>query len=139
MNRESRGGGWVVAQFVLFGLIFLSLFFGDGVTPLGWIVAAAGLALGIWAGRTMGDSLSAYPRPPHSSELVQTGPFRLIRHPIYVGGTLFFAGLGLVFSVYALALTGVLALLWVFKARYEERLLAERFPEYEDYRRRTVF
>jgi protein-S-isoprenylcysteine O-methyltransferase Ste14 len=139
MNRESRGGGWVVAQFVLFGLIFLSLFFGDGVTPLGWIVAAAGLALGIWAGRTMGDSLSAYPRPPRGSELVQTGPFRLIRHPIYVGGTLFFAGLGLVFSVYALALTGVLALLWVFKARYEERLLAERFPEYEDYRRRTIF
>jgi protein-S-isoprenylcysteine O-methyltransferase Ste14 len=41
--------------------------------------------------------------------------------------------------VYALSLTAVLALFWVFKARYEERLLTERFPEYADYRRRTVF
>lgn len=124
---------------MLFLLIFASLFLGEGVTPLGWVVAAAGLALGIWAGRTMGRSLSPFPRPPRSARLVQDGPFRVVRHPIYLGGTLFCAGLGLVFSVYALSLTAVLALFWVFKARYEERLLTERFPEYADYRRRTVF
>jgi protein-S-isoprenylcysteine O-methyltransferase Ste14 len=124
---------------VLFVLILASLFEGEGVTPLGWVVAAAGLALGIWAGRTMGRSLSPFPRPPRSTRLVQNGPFRVVRHPIYLGGTLFCAGLGLVFSVYALALTAVLALFWVFKARHEERLLTERFPEYADYRRRTVF
>ena len=129
----------MVAQFVLFALILVSLFFGDGVTPLGWIVVAVGLALGIWAGRTMGDALTAFPRPARDAELVQRGPYRVVRHPIYLGGTLFFVGLGLVFSVYALALTAALAVLWVFKARHEERLLAERFPEYADYRRRTVF
>jgi protein-S-isoprenylcysteine O-methyltransferase Ste14 len=124
---------------VLFLLIFASLFVGDGVTRLGWIVAAAGLALGVWAGATMGGSLSPFPRPPRHAELVQSGPFRLVRHPIYLGGTLFFAGLGLVFSLYALALTGALALFWVFKARHEEQLLAERYPEYAEYRRRTLF
>jgi protein-S-isoprenylcysteine O-methyltransferase Ste14 len=123
---------------VLFVVIFATLFVGDGLTRIGWIVAAAGLGLAIWAGRTMGRSLSPFPRPTRRAELVQNGPFRLVRHPIYLGGTLFCAGLALVFSVYALALTGVLALFWVFKARYEERLLAERFPEYAEYRRRTV-
>jgi protein-S-isoprenylcysteine O-methyltransferase Ste14 len=120
-------------------LIVAHLFIGDGITPFGWIVAAAGLVLAVWAARTMGPSLSPFPRPSPEAELVDRGPFRWLRHPIYVGGTLFFAGLSLVFSVYALALTAVLAALWFFKARVEERHLVERFPGYADYRRRTLF
>lgn len=62
-----------------------------------------------------------------------------MRHPIYVGGVLFVAGLSLVFSAYGLALTAVLALFWIAKARLEERHLSERFPSYAAYRRRTRF
>ena len=124
---------------MLFVLIGVSLFLGPGVTRLGWIVAAIGLALGIWAGVTMGSSLSPFPRPPRHAELVERGPYRFLRHPIYVGGFLLFAGLSLVFSVYGLALTAVLGAFWVAKARLEERHLAARFPEYADYRRRTWF
>ena len=62
-----------------------------------------------------------------------------MRHPIYVGGAFFFAGLSLVFSVYGLVLTGVLALFWIAKARVEEGHLAERFSDYAAYRRRTWF
>jgi protein-S-isoprenylcysteine O-methyltransferase Ste14 len=124
---------------VLFALIAASLFFGPGVTDLGWVVAAVGLAFAVWAGVTMGESLSPFPRPPRDAKLVQHGPFRHFRHPLYLGGGLFFAGLSLVFSVYALGLTAVLVLLWIAKARLEERHLAARFPEYEDYRRRTWF
>lgn len=124
---------------LLFAVIVVALFFGPGVTRLGWIVAAAGLALGIWAAVTMGSSLSAYPRPPVDAELVERGPYRFVRHPIYVGGVLFFGGLSLVFSVYALALTAGLAAFWIAKARLEERHLMERFPAYAEYRRRTLF
>jgi protein-S-isoprenylcysteine O-methyltransferase Ste14 len=138
-SRSRRGTGWVVAQFVLFALIVAHLFIGDGITPLGWAVAAAGLVLVVWAFRTMGPSLSPFPRPPRDAELVRGGPFRFLRHPIYVGAVLFFAGLSLVFSVYALVLSGVLAVFFLFKARREERYLDERFPEYADYRRRTLF
>jgi protein-S-isoprenylcysteine O-methyltransferase Ste14 len=87
----------------------------------------------------MGSSLSAFPLPPPDAELVERGPYRFLRHPIYVGGVLFFGGLSLVFSVYALALTAVLAGFWVAKARLEERYLSERFPDYAAYRRRTLF
>jgi protein-S-isoprenylcysteine O-methyltransferase Ste14 len=124
---------------VVFAAIGVCLFFGPGVTSLGWAVAAAGLVLAVWAGVTMGQSLSPFPRPPRHAELVQRGPFRYLRHPLYVGGVLFFAGLSLVFSVYALGFTAVLALFWIAKARLEERHLVARFPEYEDYRRRTWF
>jgi protein-S-isoprenylcysteine O-methyltransferase Ste14 len=112
---------------------------GDGVTPFGFVVAALGLGLAVWAGITMGSSLSPFPRPPRDAKLVDRGPYRFLRHPIYVGGVLFFAGLSLVFSVYGLVLTVVLAVFWIAKARLEERHLIGRFPEYADYRRRTLF
>ena len=124
---------------MLFGATGVSWFFGDGLTRLGWSVAALGVALAVWAGITMGHSLSPFPRPPRDAELVERGAFRFLRHPIYVGATLFFLGLSLVFSVYGVALTAVLAAFWVAKARLEERYLSERFPQYAEYRRRTLF
>ena len=48
-------------------------------------------------------------------------------------------GLSLGFSTIGLLLTGALAVLWFFKARHEERLLQERFPQYAEYRRTTWF
>jgi protein-S-isoprenylcysteine O-methyltransferase Ste14 len=139
MSNQKRGDGWVLAQFVLFLLNGASWFFGDGVTPFGFLVAGLGMALVVWAGVTMGHSLSPFPRPPRDAELVERGPYRVLRHPIYVGGVLFFAGLSLVFSVYGLVLTAALALFWLAKARLEERHLLARFPAYDDYRRRTLF
>ena len=123
---------------MLFAFIVASWFFGSGVTPFGFVVAAVGLALMIWAGVTMGRSLSPFPVPARHAELVDRGPYRLLRHPIYVGGFLLFAGLSLVLSIYGLLLSAVLGAFWIAKARLEERHLLERFPEYAEYRRRTL-
>jgi protein-S-isoprenylcysteine O-methyltransferase Ste14 len=137
--RSGRGEGWVAAQLVLFALIVVSWFLGDGVTYAGFGLAAIGAALVAWSVRELGSSLTPFPRPLPDGNLVQTGPYRLLRHPIYVGGIMFFAGLSLVFSVYGLVLTAVLAAFWIAKARLEERLLSERFPQYAEYRRRALF
>lgn len=138
-SPSDRGDRWVLAQLILIVLLVAALFLGPGLTPLGWVVAALGLALMIWAGVTMGRSLTPFPRPRRDAELVVRGPFRFLRHPIYVGGVLFALGLSLVFSAYALVLTAALAAFWAAKARLEERHLTERFPGYADYRRRTFF
>ncbi len=100
-------------------------------------VALAGLGLAVWAGRTLGSSLTPYPRPRRDGELVTGGPYRLARHPIYGGGLLLFLGYGLLASVPATAGALVLGGLWWAKSGVEERHLAARFDGYAEYRRRV--
>lgn len=109
----------------------------DALRLLGVLLALAGAAGFVWAGRTLGSSLTPFPRPRTDGVLVESGPYRLVRHPIYSAGLLFFLGYGLLTSVPATASTLALGLLWHLKARVEERHLSERFPAYADYRRRV--
>ena len=140
-SRSDRGDGWVWGQFALMAAIFAL----GGVPPrwpdalrlLGIAVGLAGAAGFVWAGRTLGSSLTPYPRPKPEGVLVEDGPYRLVRHPIYAAGMLFFLGYGLLTSIPATIATAALALLWHLKAGVEERHLSERFPDYGDYRRRV--
>lgn len=140
-STSARGGWWVVAQFalmaVILGLGAVPPIWPDWVRALGIVVTLAGAALGIWAGRTLGSSLTPFPRPRADGVLVERGPYTIVRHPIYAAGTLFFLGYGLLASIPATVGTLGLATLWHFKARVEERHLAQRFPGYEDYCRRV--
>jgi protein-S-isoprenylcysteine O-methyltransferase Ste14 len=120
---------WVVAQSVLMLTIAVSwLFpprFPDGALDLvGGALALAGVALAVWAYRALGAAFTPFPEP--RGQRVTWGPYRYLRHPMYGGGILFFAGMSLIFSVAGLVLTAALALLWWRKGRLEERLLAER-------------
>jgi protein-S-isoprenylcysteine O-methyltransferase Ste14 len=130
----------VVAQFAVMALIARGWTIGPHVSALqvpATIVALAGLAVALWAYRAMGRSFTAFPRPIEGGSLVESGPFRYVRHPVYAGGLVFFAGLSLALGPWGLAGTAVLAPLWWFKARYEERLLRERYPGYEAYAQRV--
>jgi protein-S-isoprenylcysteine O-methyltransferase Ste14 len=132
---------WVVAQFALIAVIVAAAWL-PPATPrwlklIGVLVAAAGAVFAAWAGRTLGRNLTPFPQPRAGGELVEHGPFRYARHPIYGGGILFFVGLALATSFAALVPTALLALLWIAKSRDEERRLAERFPAYAAYRSRV--
>jgi protein-S-isoprenylcysteine O-methyltransferase Ste14 len=108
--------------------------------PLDWagaVLAILGANLLYLSARALGRSLTPFPRPRRRGELVVDGPYRLARHPIYGGGILFFAGWALFSRPLALLGVAALALLWYGKSALEERLLAERFPGYEQYRRTT--
>ena len=96
-------------------------------------------ALAVWAGRALGRSLTPFPKPATAGSLVDNGPFRRVRHPIYSGGLLLFAGWSLFAGPVALVLTGTLGVLWALKARVEERHLAIRYPGYAAYARRVRF
>ena len=90
-----------------------------------------------WAWRTLDRAATPYPRPREGGRLIETGPYEYVRHPIYRAGLLFFAGYALATSPAAFVPLVALALLWRNKAALEEELLAERYPDYGDYRARV--
>ena len=95
----------------------------------------AGTLLAAWAAWTLGQSFSLLPQ---ARTLVTHGPYRFVRHPIYLCGLLITAGeLWLRFSPLVVALTVLFVLAQIVRLRYEEELLARTFPEYAAYRRLT--
>lgn len=105
---------------------------------IGLALFAAGLALAIWArvciGRNWGTPMSQKNEP----ELVTSGPYRTIRHPIYTGIILAFIGTSVGISLYWLIAAAVLAAYFVYSAINEERYLISQFPDaYPAYRRST--
>jgi protein-S-isoprenylcysteine O-methyltransferase Ste14 len=138
-----RGGGWVVLQFALMAAILAAGIVGPGwpagrlLVVIGILVALAGAGVAVSAARVHRGSLTPFPRPNPGATLVESGPYGVVRHPIYSGGTLFFAGISLALSPAALVLTGVLAIVWGLKARVEEGFLQASDPGYAVYRERT--
>lgn len=104
----------------------------------GDVVLFAGLLIALWARITIGRNWSARVTLKEDHELIQRGPYRVVRHPIYSGlllmilGTAILAGQVGGFVVLAFCFGG----LWV-KLRREEALLSQHFPEYPEYKRRT--
>jgi protein-S-isoprenylcysteine O-methyltransferase Ste14 len=136
-----RGQGWVWLQFLLMAVVLALAVLGPRwPEPAARVLAVAGAALvltggavGVWAGRALGPSLTPYPRPSRSGSLVDAGPYRFVRHPIYAAGLLVFAGIALVGSPAALAALAALAAVWALKASVEERFLLARYPAYAEY------
>ena len=103
------------------------------------VLCVIGLAFALWARVTLGRNWSGTVTLKEEHELVERGPYRFVRHPIYTGIlTMFFAT--------ALAqghLSGLVGTLLMFasfwiKLRDEEKLMLQQFPErYTDYRRRA--
>lgn len=104
---------------------------------VGILVAAAGVGVAIAAARAHEGSLTPFPRPIPGAQIVESGPYRVVRHPIYSGGILFFSGISLALSPLALAATGLLTVVWAFKAGLEESLLLAGHPRYATYSERT--
>jgi protein-S-isoprenylcysteine O-methyltransferase Ste14 len=71
-------------------------------------------------------------------DLVTSGPYRRVRHPIYSGILLALLGTALATNLYWLIALGVLGVYFVYSAKVEERLLTASFPStYPSYRTKT--
>lgn len=107
---------------------------------LGWLGILLGLAYAGWGLATFFRARTAIMPIRPASRLVTSGPYRFSRNPMYVGLSVLYVGLALLFDVGwpLLLLPGVLALLQVLVIRKEERYLASAFGnEYAEYRQRV--
>lgn len=148
-SRKTRGGWYLAVQFLLFLLVvfgpaswpgcrFCMLPQSGMIVAAGMILAGAGGILGLVGAVSLGRNLTPFPRPKQDGELVTTGAYSLVRHPIYSG--IIFMALGWALWRLSLATLAYSLLLFLFldmKSRREEQWLVERFPEYEAYRKRV--
>ena len=107
---------------------------------LGTLVALSAAALLTWADKTLGDNLSVTLQVKRDHSLITTGPYRVIRHPVYAAGMLFFIGTSLAASnwIVALLLIGSFTLLYAQRLPQEERMMVEHFgDQYRDYMEST--
>lgn len=139
----------LVAYFLLFRaddprLGPLSLRFLPDEIWIAWVGAAVtmfGVLFAIWARVHIGKYWSATVALKSEHQLIRSGPYARIRHPIYTGIILAIAGTGLAVGRYAaiVAVAIYIAAFW-FKARKEEALLAGEFGvAFEEHRRSTGF
>ena len=142
-----RGEGWVAIQ----GVLLVAIFVGgiaEGSPPwAAWTAASVVGAVLVLGGGVfallgvlgLGRSLTALPHPRDDAELVTTGVYGLVRHPIYGGLVVAALGYGLVMQAPVTAVAGSLALLAFFRLKSvrEEAWLEKRYAGYEAYRVRT--
>jgi protein-S-isoprenylcysteine O-methyltransferase Ste14 len=111
----------------------------DALRYLGLALYAAGNALAFAAVKTLGQQYSGYVTLQDDHQLVQTGVYSLIRHPIYLRMLLVGVSVPLIFRSwlwvpFLLVIVGIVT----YRIRAEEKLLAEHFgAEFEAYRQRT--
>lgn len=103
--------------------------------PLAFGFMLAGTLLAFWSAWYLGTSFSLLPQ---ARRLVTTGPYRFVRHPIYLGGLLITLGeVWLRWSPLVVALNLVFMGAQIVRLRYEDQILERAFPEYRAYRDRT--
>ncbi|MDQ6620423.1 MAG: isoprenylcysteine carboxylmethyltransferase family protein [Pseudomonadota bacterium] len=106
---------------------------------IGACVTAAGLLFTVWARIHLAGNWSGIVTIKHDHELIATGPYAIVRHPIYTGLLVAFIGSAMARGEWRGVLAVVIAWLALWrKLRLEERWLTERFgQQYEAYSRRV--
>jgi protein-S-isoprenylcysteine O-methyltransferase Ste14 len=106
---------------------------------IGAVIVAGGLGVSVWARLHLGRNWSGIVTLKEGHALIRSGPYRVVRHPIYTGLLIAILGTALTIGEWRglLAVACVLAgFLW--KIHVEERQLRETFPEYDQYCRETA-
>ncbi len=144
MTFSERGGWWVLAQLGLFAVYIYALVGTDSLTEgfglsfariTGVVTLVIGIGIGAWSMVILGKDLTIFPHPVEEATLVDQGPYRLVRHPIYFGVILGAVGLALAFANPAAVIVSLVFIpFFMAKTGFEEDRLVENVPGYRQYR-----
>ena len=134
----------MLAQLALFALYVVALIGTPGISEgfglgfariIGVVLVVTGAVIGGWSVVLLGRDLSIFPHPVEEARLVDAGPYRLVRHPIYLAVILGALGLALAFLNTAAAIVAIVFIpFFMAKTGFEEDRLVEQVPGYRDYR-----
>jgi protein-S-isoprenylcysteine O-methyltransferase Ste14 len=146
-RREAAGLRFAYIAILLVGVALIlarpglrSLAYSPELGGIAVAINWMGILFAIWARVYLGTNWSSTVTVKEGHELIRSGPYALVRHPIYCGMLFGWLGLALERGRWT-ALIGVCVIFVGFrlKSRTEERFMREQFGEkYEEYRRRTA-
>jgi protein-S-isoprenylcysteine O-methyltransferase Ste14 len=136
-----------VAYLISILALLVSWFFNSlriGILPtwvawLGLIIALCGVLLRWWANRALGAFYTRTLKVTENQFIVREGPYRLIRHPGYLGSILMWMGVAaatanwIVLAVVLVVIFGV----YIYRIQTEEKMLAMTNVEYAEYQKHT--
>jgi protein-S-isoprenylcysteine O-methyltransferase Ste14 len=132
-TRFSAGAG----AFLGIGIILLApQELSSGLYLISMLSIISGTVFAIWTTLALARSISIMPQ---ARNLVTSGPYVFVRHPLYLGEFVVLFGLALQHSMpWGMLLLGVQSIFQFARMKNEEYVLARAFPNYEDYRARTA-
>ena len=98
-----------------------------------------GLFISVWSAWHLRRQLTVLPEPVRGKSLIQSGPYKIVRHPIYFAILIW--GLGKLASKPSVETTALYLLLFgilILKIRHEESLLLKYYSEYKEYKTKTA-
>jgi protein-S-isoprenylcysteine O-methyltransferase Ste14 len=111
----------------------------SAVEVAGVLTVALGVAFAIWARRHIGTNWSATITVKADHTLVRSGPYAIVRHPIYTGMLLGLLGTAVTIGQWrGIVAVALVVVAFLYKSRVEERQMRAIFPEYEEYQRHTA-
>ena len=129
-DKAKLSFGQTVKSFTSHEITYIGIF--------GVILVIIGLGFSVWARIHLGRNWSNYPTHKIDHELVTSGPYRFVRHPIYTGMILGAFGTTLIIGIPWFILFLIATVVFLIRITAEEKIMTEQFPDaYPEYKKRT--
>lgn len=110
------------------------------LTLPGAVLALGGIAGTFYCRHYLGQAWTAQTRVGKEQAIIESGPYGVVRHPIYTAAIALYGGLGLVYPLgWGILMAGLIVVAYVLKTRDEDRYLQTHFKGYPEYTQRVSY
>ena len=130
----------VLVLSVTFNFLHIGGFNNEIISWLGVCIMVIGLSVRIWSMKTLNKYYTRVLTTTKEQEIIKKGPYKIIRHPGYLGTMLTWSAAGLAMQnlIIFIAATCMMLIAYFYRINYEEKMLVDKFGEkFNDYKKHT--